>query len=171
MENGRSPSDNGGSDLAERTEKLQKLLEEEKNRHLRTLADFDNFRKRVERDAAARGAEGKKSLILDLLPVLDNLQRAVDGVLEEQARNGLRMVSRQFTGLLQKHGAVLIETIGKPFNPEEHEGVGFVESSNYPEGHVAEELSKGYRFGDSLLRAARVRVAGNPAGGGNGGTR
>jgi molecular chaperone GrpE len=170
MENGRSPSYSGGNDLAEKTEKLQELLEEEKNRHLRTLADFDNFRKRVERDAAARSAEGKKSLILDLLPVLDNLQRAIDGVLEEQVRNGLRIVSLQFTDLLQKHGAVLIETIGKPFNPEEHEGVGFVESGSYPEGHVAEELSKGYRFGDSLLRAARVRVARSPGNVGNGET-
>lgn len=164
-----NPSVNGKAEFEKAKEELkeiQQALEEERNRHLRTLADFDNFRKRVERDVLSRSTQGKKDLITDLLTVLDNLELAIRQVGDVQVKQGLRLVYQQFINLLQQHGAVPLESTGKPFDPEEHEGIGYVECTDYPEGHVAEELCRGYRFGRELLRPARVRVAKKPAGSG-----
>ena len=139
---------------------LRRALEEEKNRHLRTLADFDNYRKRVEREAQSNAVQGKKELVAELLPVLDNLERAVGQAPDEKMSRGLGMVCRQFMDLLQKHGLEPVECLGLPFNPEEHEGIGYVAGTGHPAGHVAQELCRGYRFGRELLRPATVRVAG-----------
>ncbi|OAT82282.1 nucleotide exchange factor GrpE [Desulfotomaculum copahuensis] len=139
---------------------LRRELAEEKNRHLRTLADFDNYRKRVERDAAACAAQGKKELAGDLLEVLDNLERALAGVTDERVRQGLQMVYRQFLDTLCRHGLEPVECVGRPFDPGEQEGAGYVEAARFPPGYVAEELSRGYRFNRELLRPAVVRVAG-----------
>ena len=141
---------------------LQKELDAEKNRHLRTLADFDNYRKRVERDMEASSARGKKELIKDLLAVLDNLERALAQIADERYRQGLEMVYRQFADLLRQHGLEAVDSLGKEFDPSEHEGIGYLENSGFPQGHVAEELTRGYRFGRDLLRPARVRVSKGP---------
>lgn len=138
---------------------LRRELDEEKNRHLRTLADFDNFRKRVERDSLSSSARGKKELIGDLLGVLDGLEKAVGLMRDEKARQGLEMVHRQFAGILRRHGLEPIESLGRPFDPDCHEGIGFVEDGRCPPGYVAQELCRGYRFGGDLLRPASVRVA------------
>lgn len=138
---------------------LRLALEEEKDRHLRTLADFDNYRKRVERDARYVSARGKKELAADLLEALDNLERALGQAREPGTRQGLEMVYRQFTETLCRHGLEPVESLGGPFNPAEHEGIGYVEDNRFPPGHVAEVLSRGYRFGGELLRPATVRVA------------
>ncbi|MBE3587415.1 MAG: nucleotide exchange factor GrpE [Thermoanaerobacteraceae bacterium] len=144
---------------------LRRELAEEKNRHLRTLADFDNYRRRVEREAREKSLEGKKALILDLLPVLDNLERAIDQLPDEGVARGLAMVYRQMLDLLGRHGLEVLESEGRPFNPEEHEGVGFVPAGHCPPGHVAREVSRGYRFSGEILRPARVLVARQPQAG------
>ncbi|NLI14643.1 nucleotide exchange factor GrpE [Pelotomaculum propionicicum] len=141
---------------------LRKELQEEKNRHLRTLADFDNYRKRVERDIEANSTRGKKELIKELIAVLDNFERAFAQIEDEQVKQGLQMVYQQLFSLLQRHGLEVIESLGKPFDPCEHEGIGYLENLNILPGHVAGELSRGYRFGGSLLRPARVMVAKRP---------
>lgn len=141
---------------------LRKELQEEKNRHLRTLADFDNYRKRVERDMESNSTRGKKELIKELIAVLDNFERAFGQIKDEQVRQGLQMVYQQFFDLLRRHGLEIVESLGKPFDPCEHEGIGYLENHNFLPGHVAEELSRGYRFGSDLLRPARVRVAKRP---------
>jgi molecular chaperone GrpE len=138
---------------------LRKELQEEKNRHLRTLADFDNYRKRVERDIESNSARGKRELIKELIAVLDNFERAFGQIRDEQVRQGLQMVYQQFFDLLRRHGLEIIDSLGKPFDPCEHEGIGYLENHDFLPGHVAEELSRGYRFGSDLLRPARVRVA------------
>ncbi|MHB8916724.1 MAG: nucleotide exchange factor GrpE [Desulfocucumaceae bacterium] len=138
---------------------LRRELEEEKDRHLRTLADFDNYRKRVERDSLSSSARGKKELIGDLLGVLDGLEMAIGQMRDEKARQGLEMVHRQFTGTLSRHGLEPVESLGMPFDPDCHEGIGYVEDGRCPPGHVAQELCRGYRFGGDLLRPATVRVA------------
>ncbi|ACV62839.1 GrpE protein [Desulfofarcimen acetoxidans DSM 771] len=138
---------------------LQHELEEEKNRHLRTLADFDNYRKRMERERDSISLSGKKQVIKDLLPALDNLERAMGQVQEDSVKQGLVMVRQQFFDILKQHGLELIECKGQIFNPAEHEGVGFIEDEHCPPGHVAEELLSGYRLGQELLRPAAVRVA------------
>lgn len=138
---------------------LRQALEEEKNRHLRTLADFDNYRKRVERDALSVSARGKRDLIRDLLAVLDNMDLAVVQVLDPETRQGLEMVRRQLAETLCRHGLEPLESLGRPFDPDEHEGIGYIEDDQLPPGLVARELSRGYRFGGDLLRPATVMVA------------
>lgn len=141
---------------------VKQELDDEKNRHLRTLADFDNYRKRVERDIESSSTRGKKELIKDLLAVLDNLERAVVQIKDDTYRQGLEMVYHQFLDLLRQHGLETVDSLGKPFDPCEHEGIGYMENAGFPQGYVAEELTKGYRFGHDLLRPARVRVAKGP---------
>jgi len=141
------------------TNSLHQALEEEKNRHLRTLADFDNYRKRVEREARGYADRGKKELAMEMLPVLDNLERALAQLPDEKTHRGLAMVYRQFVDALEKHGLEQLHSLGLPFNPEEHEGIGYVSGTGHFPGHVAEEMRRGYRFGKELLRPATVRVA------------
>ncbi len=141
---------------------LKKELDDERNRHLRTLADFDNYRKRVLREIESGSARGKKELLKDLLAVLDNLERALEQIGDERYRRGLEMVYRQFSTLLRQHGLEAVDSLGKPFDPCEHEGIGYMENAALPQGHVAEELTRGYRFGRELLRPARVIVSKGP---------
>jgi molecular chaperone GrpE len=141
---------------------LAQELENEKNRHLRTLADFDNYRKRVERDAQIRNTAAKKALLVDLLDLLDHVEQARRQPLGAQTAEGLDLIHRQFVNLLEKHGVIPIECLGAPFNPAEQEGVSYLETTAYPEGCVAEEVRRGYRFGGEILRPARVLVAKQP---------
>lgn len=153
---------NGISEQKDNISSLRKELDDEKNRHLRTLADFDNYRKRVERDIESSSARGKKELLKDLLAVLDNLERALAQIKDDRYRQGLEMVYQQFLALLRVHGLETVDSLGKPFDPREHEGIGYLENAGLPHGHVAEELARGYRFGRELLRPARVRVSKGP---------
>lgn len=139
--------------------RLRRELEEEKNRHLRTLADFDNYRKRVERDAQRRSSEDLRNLLLDLIGVLNNFEPAVKQIEDETVAQGLRLIYAQYIELLRRHGVKPFDSVGRPFNPEEQEGVGYVENYDYPEGYVAEEVRRGYKMGDEILQPARVRVA------------
>ena len=148
--------------LEEELEALGGQLEEEKNRHLRTRADFDNFRKRMEREAESKRINAKKEILLDLLKFLDFFDQARKQVQDPAAAKGLEIMARQFHELLHKHGVRPIECLGQPFDPEEHEGVGYITTEEHPEGCVAEELCCGYKFGDILLQPARVMVAKNP---------
>ena len=138
---------------------LQRQLEDEKNRHLRTLADFENFRKRVERDACQASLNGKKDLAGELLAALDSLELAMGQVRDEVTKQGLYMVYREFTGIMAKHGLEPVDSVGQPFDPCAHEGAGYLEGTGFPPGYVARELRRGYRFGGELLRPATVMVA------------
>ena len=148
--------------LEEELEMLRGQLEEEKNRHLRTRADFDNFRKRMEREAETKRINAKKEILLDLLKYLDYFDQARKQVQDPAAAKGLEIMARQFHELLYKHGVRPIECLGQPFDPEEHEGVGYIATDEHPEGCVAEELCCGYKLGDTLLQPARVMVAKSP---------
>lgn len=148
--------------LAEVQEKLVALeaeLAEEKNRHLRTRADFENYRKRIERDAETSRLQIKKEILLDLLTFIDYFDQARKQLQDPAATAGLEIMARQFRELLQKHGVKPVECIGLPFDPETQEGVGFLETEACPEGCVVEEICSGYRLGDILLKPARVMVA------------
>jgi len=134
-------------------------LEEEKNRHLRTLADFDNYRKRMDREISSLSARGKRDMAGDLLSVLDNLERAMGQVRDDRVIQGLRLVYQQLLDTLRRHGLEPVESLGQPFDPGQHEGIGYIENAGCPPDHVAEELCRGYRFGEELLRPATVRVA------------
>jgi molecular chaperone GrpE len=145
--------------LQGKLEELSRELSDEKNRHLRTRADFDNYRKRVERDAEANRTFIKKEILLDLLTFLDYFEQARKQIKDPAALSGIEIMMRQFNELLHKHGVRPVECLGLPFDPEEQEGLGYIETDSYPEGCVAEEVCCGYKLGDTLLKPARVMVA------------
>ena len=145
--------------LQTKLEELQLELTDEKNRHLRTRADFDNYRKRIEREAGTSRLQIKKEILVDLLTFLDHFEQARKQLQDPAAVKGLEIMARQFYELLQKHGVKTVECIGLPFDPEAQEGIGYVETEECPEGCVAEEICSGYMLGDILLKPAQVMVA------------
>jgi molecular chaperone GrpE len=134
-----------------------------KDQLLRTLADFDNFRKRTRRDLVDAERRAREELLKDLLPVFDNLERAAqhaESATEVQAlADGIGMVMRQFADTLGKVGVERIAALGQPFDPSVHEAVQSLETQEHPPGAVAAELQAGYRLGDRVIRPAMVVVA------------
>jgi molecular chaperone GrpE len=160
-ENAPEPDEqDGAEDLAraeaERDEYLDALQ--------RLKADFDNYRKRTERERQAVVVGAQREVVRDLLPVMDNLERAVEALGEggEEIVAGLEMVRGQLAGLLAGHGVEEIEAAGRPFDPNVHEAVAQVSSEEHAEGAVVEVIEKGYRISDHVLRPSRVVVAATP---------
>jgi molecular chaperone GrpE len=145
--------------LQKKLTELEGELADEKNRHLRTRADFENYRKRIDREAETSLLQIKKEILIDLLTFLDYFDQARRQLQDPAAAQGLEIMSRQFNELLLKHGVKPVECIGLPFDPEAQEGIGYVETEECPEGCVAEEICTGYMLGDVLLKPARVMVA------------
>jgi molecular chaperone GrpE len=143
--------------------RLQELAEEYQGRVLRVQADFDNFRRRTlkEKEELAQYATAK--LVTELLPVLDNFERALatapDAGDAEAFTKGVGMIFRQLDGVLKAEGVQAMETVGQPFNPEFHQAIMQVESDEYEEGIVTEEVQKGYLLKDKVLRPAMVKVS------------
>jgi len=130
----------------------------------RVAADFDNYRKRTARDHQALVATATERLVKEILPVLDDLERALDAAAEhEEAKleEGVRLVHRELSQVLQKEGLIAVDAEGK-FDPHEHEAL-LTQPSEAEEGAILEVIQKGYRLGDRVLRPARVVVS---AGGG-----
>jgi molecular chaperone GrpE len=152
----RNPGDGSGE-----IERLKEELRREHDMYLRALADFDNYRRRVERERASAARSGKREMILSLLGVLDDFDRALAHVGNAPAAlsDGLRALHRKLLGLLEAQGVTPFKSLGEPFNPELHEALGSVRAEDQKPGTVAEEMQRGYRWGDDVLRHARVRVA------------
>jgi molecular chaperone GrpE len=152
--------ENRATDSAE-LERLRQDLAREHDLYLRSLADFDNYRRRVERDRGTASRAGKREIMLPLLEVLDGFDRALGHI--EGAPSGLiaglQALHRQLLGLLEAQGVAPLTTVGESFNPEFHEAMGTVDRDDVESGTVVEEFQRGYRWGDELLRPARVRVA------------
>jgi molecular chaperone GrpE len=131
------------------------------DRYLRLLADFDNYRRRVERERASAAYIGKRSLILVLLEVLDDFERALlhIGDAPSALAGGLHAIHRKLAGLIEAEGVRLFDSLGKVFDPSLHEAVGSVSDGRYPSGVIVEEVRRGYRWGDELLRPAQVIIA------------
>jgi molecular chaperone GrpE len=149
--------------VAELEERLA-LLERERDEYLadlkRVAAEFDNFRKRVARDQEAQAARAHERLVKELLPVLDDLERALVAAEEhEEAKleEGVRLVHRELRSALGKEGLVEIETDG-PFDPHVHEAL-LTQPSDQGDGAILEVIQKGYRLGDRVLRPARVVIS------------
>jgi len=142
-------------------ERLRQELGREHDLYLRALADFDNFRRRTERDRAAAAQREKRAYLLSMLDLLDGFDRAVEHLDEapESIAEGIRVLHRQLLGMLEAQGVRPFESVGQPFNPEVHEGIGSEQSENFETGTVTHEARRGYRWGEELLRPARVRVA------------
>jgi molecular chaperone GrpE len=168
-------SDDGDDPMVEVVDEVAlstKLAEAEaeiaalKDKWLRSLADLDNYKKRVKRDIDDAVHRAVQGMLGDFLPVGDNLDRAMSVV--PSAPNdqlapllkGLEMVRADFVSALGKHGIKPIESVGKPFDPSVHDALQQMDTPDFPPGVVMMEYEKGYRRGDKLLRPARVIVAG-----------
>ena len=139
---------------------LQSELADLRDRSIRTLADFENYRRRSERerDELKRFAVG--DVLRELLPVLDNLQRALDaGGTVEDLKLGVELTLRQFKELLKQRGIVEVPALGAPFDPAVHEAVARVDDETVTAPTVIDELQRGYTLHGKLLRPALVRVA------------
>jgi molecular chaperone GrpE len=152
--------ENTGTETSE-LERLREELRVEHEMYLRALADFDNFRRRVERDRMNLAQSGKREILLSLLDLLDGFDRALSHAGKEpsQVFEGLQAIHRQLMNLLESQGVKPMETHGELFNPELHEAIGSVENKDVEAGTIVDEVQRGYRWGDELLRPARVRVA------------
>ncbi|MDP9727369.1 nucleotide exchange factor GrpE [Alicyclobacillus tolerans] len=143
--------------------KLQSELEETRQQLLRTMADFDNFRRRVRQEREELVKSAARTLLAELLPVLDNFDRALPALeqegVSEQVSTGIGMVHRQLQTLLQKQGVERMEPLHQPFNPEFHDAVlQEAASEEYPSGTVVEVLQAGYLLNGKVLRPAMVKV-------------
>ena len=138
--------------IAELTDRMQ-----------RTMAEFDNFRKRTEKEKAAMYEIGAKDIIEKMLPVLDNFERGLTTVPEEEKESpfvqGMDKIYKQFVKTLEDIGVKPMDAAGKPFDPNFHNAVMHVEDEELGENIVAEELQKGYTYRDSVVRPAMVKVA------------
>jgi molecular chaperone GrpE len=135
------------------------------DKYLRTVADLDNYRKRVAREKEELARFTTERVVTALLPTLDNLERAIDAAQAHSAENsallqGLTQVHSQFRRTLMEFGLQEIVTgAGQPFDPNLHEAVSQVESPEHAEGHIVEQFQRGYKLGERLLRPARVVVS------------
>ena len=143
------------------TEKLQKELAASKEAHIRTLAEYDNYRKRSTKEKQAAYGDAKADCIKELLPMMDNFERAVaaEATDVEGFKKGVEMIYKSFGDLLSKLGVEAFGEKGEKFDPNVHNGVMHVEDEELPENSVAEVFSKGYKLGDRILRPAMVKVA------------
>ena len=151
----------GGEQLQAENARLKEELRREHEIYLRNLAYFDNYRRRVERERASVAQAGKREMVLSLLDVLDDFERALEHIDEapDSVSAGLVAIHRRLAGLLEAQGVTPFESVGQRFDPALHEAVGSVESDEQEPGAVLDEVSRGYRWGEELLRPARVRVA------------
>ncbi|WP_368652129.1 nucleotide exchange factor GrpE [Ornithinibacillus sp. 4-3] len=142
-------------------EKLRTEQEETLNRYLRLQAEYDNFKKRTQKERVAERKYKSQDLASDLLPVLDNFERALQVETNESNQGiieGIQMVYNQLTEALASHGIQQIETIGQPFDPNLHHAIMQVEDEEKESNEILEELQKGYLIHDRVIRPAMVKV-------------
>ena len=142
-------------------ERLTQELSRERDLHLRARADFDNYRKRVQREGDRAAQAGKRQLVLALLDVMDDFERALTYANTAPASilAGARVIQQRLTDVLRAQGVVPYSSAGQPFEPALHDAVDVIHTDQASPGVVLDELSHGYRWGDEVLRPARVRVA------------
>lgn len=154
--------------IAEKDREIAEL----KDKYLRALAESENIRKRTRQQSEETVRLQRENLLRDLLPIADNLERAVEaartaGGGESIVAAGVEMVLRSLFDFLKSHGVSQISAVGQPFDPQRHEAVDHVESSEHPPNTVVSEFHRGYLIGDRMLRPSRVSVARGAAGDGD----
>ncbi len=151
-----------GKEKKEKTNKLQEKVDELEDRVKRQMAEFDNFRKRSEKEKSAMFETGAKSVVEKILPVVDNFERGLAGLSEDEIKQpfaeGMNMVYKQLMTELEKLEVKPIEAVGCEFNPDLHNAVMQVESEEYESGIIAQELQRGYTYRDSVVRHSMVAV-------------
>ncbi len=156
-----APQDASEALVAEIAE-LRHERDELRDQLLRKAADFDNYRKRVERDRREMVELAAQDLLSELLPVLDDFERALEADVApgaESYRDGVELIYKQLQDLLKKRSVTPIEAVGTDFDPHVHQAVVHEDSTTHRDGEVIAELRRGYRLGDRLLRPAMVKVA------------
>lgn len=151
--------------LKEQLEAAMSERDENRDRWLRTQAEFENFRKRAAREADDARKYQAQPLASDLLPVLDNLRRAIQAgtsTSAEELLQGVQMVSKQFEEALRRHGLKPIEAVGKPLDPHLHEAITQMPSANHPPMTVLQEVESGYTLNDRVVRPSKVIVSSGP---------
>lgn len=144
----------------EQVEELRRERDDLVDQLLRKRAELENFRKRVERDRHAAGLDAVAAVLKDLIPTLDNLDRALETPADESSlREGVEMIRRGLLAALEARGVKVEDPTGAPFDPSRHQALAHEPVPGYPEGTVVEVYRKGYTFRDRLLRPALVKVA------------
>lgn len=156
-------ADSGGTAENARVQQLEAELAEAKDRYLRSLADMDNVRRRARMDAEEARKFANENLITELLPVLDNLTRALEAAEQttnlEALQSGVEQIRRQFSDVLTRAGVEPIQALNQPFDPNLHEAIMQVEPQEGQEPHqVVEELRAGYKLNDRVVRPSLVKV-------------
>ena len=148
------------------TEKAEEAAEDANTKYLRLAADFQNYKRRMEKERYERYSDGKKDFAADLLPILDNFDRALSQgeelAVDEHDRailEGMAMILKQFKDALGKNGVFEIDALGADFDPMFHHAVVMEKSNKYESQKISEVLLKGYRIGDKVIRHSMVRVA------------
>jgi molecular chaperone GrpE len=162
---GQADEAGGAGSLAERIEKLLNEKQELMDTLVRRQADFENYRKRVEKERHQERHRGVELLVEHILPVLDAFDRALAGPgdgANAEYRKGFELIRKQLWEAVAKQGLTRIESVGKEFNPHFHHAIETVETSEQPDGVVIGELQPGYLFHERVLRPAMVRVASAP---------
>ncbi len=146
-------------ELAAREEEVKAL----NDKYLRLAAEFDNFKRLAQRDLRDQIRFGNEQLIKELLPVVDNLERAIKAAKDSKSGDGLlqgvHLTLKQLNGALGKFGVQAIPTAGQEFDPSSHQAVASVPSQEVPDKHIVEEFQRGYRLHDRILRPAMVTVS------------
>ncbi len=142
-------------------EKAEALLKEANDKFLRTLAEYDNYRKRSQKEKEAAFGDTKASVLSEFLPVMDNFERALnnrDASLEDYQK-GVEMIYTQFCDIFKKTGVEVFGEVGDEFDPNIHNAVMHIDDENEKENVIVDVFSKGYKLGDRILRPAMVKVA------------
>lgn len=161
-------TDDTSEEVAEETQDTEKKdkkdiqIEELNDRLVRNMAEFDNFRKRSEKEKSQMFEIGAKSIVEKILPVIDNFERGLGAITEEEKESafvqGIEQIYKQFTTALEEVGVTPIEAVGKEFNPEFHNAVMHGEDENYGDNIISDEFQKGYMYKESVVRHSMVKV-------------
>ena len=151
----------GEKSINEALSKKEDEIAELNNKLIRLQADFMNYRKRAEKEKENSISYGIEAIVLELLPIVDNFQRALESELDKENSfyQGVKMIEQQLINLLNKNNVVEIESVGREFNPNYHHAVFMEESEEFDSGVVIEILQKGYSLKDKVIRPAMVKVA------------
>lgn len=148
--------------LAETLVKVEADLKESQDRYARTMAEFDNFRKRTLREKSEMHERGAKEILEKLLPIVDNFERAIDHISEEEKglaiTKGVEMIYKQLMGTLSEVGVEEIEALNQEFDPNLHHAVSHEDNDDYDENMVQDVFQKGYMYKDTVLRHSMVKV-------------
>ncbi len=150
------------ADWAIEIQELQEELNHERDKSLRTLADFKNYRRRIERDGNKIAEESKRGLLLSMIDIVDEMEKALKSAndAKQPIVKGVQIIHQKFLAMLETYGVRPFESVGTPFDHNLHEAVAMAKHKGSEPGTIIDELRRGYLLNNELLRPAQVRVAG-----------